>query len=497
MIKKFALLLLTLLVVFPSLAQDEPLQINWPPPVYDLSGSIAITGTVNPPDLRSYYLEVAEYDPANPDAEPFWTPVSLPRRDPLVDGTLAEWDTTVFADGLYQLRLRVLLTTGENRYVLVSPLRLLNDAERPEGEAVIAVVPTLQVATPPPATEVQPPTPEPPSATPTVFPSPVVVNELPLPVGGHVISFDEDTVAAMNQAGMTWMKWQIPFIVGEGSLFNVAYDRVNYAHENGFKVLLSVKGSKDEMAAVGEADYFPLYAEFVGQLATLQPDAIQVWNEQNLDREWPQGQIDPVAYADLLRQSYGAIKEVDPQIMVITGAPAPTGAEGAFGLDKVWNDDRYYQGMANAGVADFADCIGIHYNEGIISPQQQGGDPREPDYPTRYFPLMIQRAAFPFRQSNIPLCFSEMGYLSPDGFDEPLSSGFGWAANTSVAEQAEWLRDAIRIAAETSSVKIELIIIWNVDFDVYTADDPQGGYAIIRPDGTCPACETIASLRTP
>src|SRR5690606_30587270 len=111
----------------------------------------------------------------------------------------------------------------------------------------------------------------------------------------------------MKQAGMTWMKWQIPFVVGEGSLFNVAYDRVNFAHQNGFKVLLSVKGEKDEMEAVGEAEYFPLFAEFVGQLATLQPDAIQVWNEQNLDREWPQGQIDPVAYADLLRQSYEAI----------------------------------------------------------------------------------------------------------------------------------------------------------------------------------------------
>ena len=78
----------------------------------------------------------------------------------------------------------------------------------------------------------------------------------------------------------------------------------------------------------------------------------------------------------MLRQAHGAIKAVDPTIMVISGAPAPTGAEGAFGLDSVWNNDRYYQGMANAGVDEFADCIGVHYNEGIIPPGNTGGDPR-------------------------------------------------------------------------------------------------------------------------
>jgi hypothetical protein len=180
--------------------------------------------------------------------------------------------------------------------------------------------------------------------------------------------------------------------------------------------------------------------------------------------------------------------------MVITGAPAPTGAEGAFGPDRVWNDDRYYLGMANAGAANFADCLGVHYNEGIIPPGQQGGDPRQPDYPTRYFPLMIQRAAFPFRQFDIPLCFSELGYLSPQGYG-PLPQGFAWAANVTVQQQANWLRDAIRIAAQTPTAEVALIIVWNIDFDVYTQDDPQGGYAIIRPDGTCPACDTIASLR--
>jgi hypothetical protein len=237
-----------------------------------------------------------------------------------------------------------------------------------------------------------------------------------------------------------------------------------------------------------------VYAAFLGQVAALGPDAIEVWNEMNLDREWPQGKIDPVAYAEMLRQAHDAIKAADPQVKVITGALAPTGAEGAFGLSRVWNDDRYYLGMANAGVAQYADCIGVHYNEGIIPPQQQGGDPRQPDYPTRYLPLMIQRAAYPFRDQNIPLCFTELGYLSPEGYG-PLPSGFAWAANTSVEEQATWLHDAIQVAAQMSSTRVEMIIVFNVDFDRYDKDDPQAGFAIIRPDKTCPACDQIATLR--
>lgn len=484
--RKYLLVWLVLLCLpVIALAQDEPVRINWPPPVYDLAGRITVTGTVNISGLRNYFLEVAPY--AEAGATVFWTPVSLPRRDAVIDGPLGEWDTTTFPDGLYQLRLRVVLESGASEFYTVTPLRLLN------AEGVPTTTAPLAAATVAPA---QPPTEAPPPPTPTQVPRPNPVNELPLPVGGHVITFNPDTVAAMQRAGMTWMKWQIPFLINEPSLVNVAYDRINFAHQNGFKVFLSIKGDKNQLAEVGAAEYFPQFAAFVGEIARLQPDAIQVWNEQNLDREWPEGQIDPRMYVDLLRQSYEAIKAVDPQVMVVTGAPAPTGAEGAFGLAKVWNDDRYYQGMANAGAATYSDCIGVHYNEGIIPPNLQGGDPRQPDYPTRYLPLMIQRAAFPFRGTNAPLCFSEMGYLSPDGYG-PLPGGFAWAQNTSVQEQAEWLRDAITITAQMSSVRVEMIIVWNVDFDVYTDDDPQGGYAIIRPDGTCPACDTIGSLRTP
>ena len=474
-----------LLAIFPAVAQDDnpAVQIDFPPSVYDLAGVVDITGTANPPDMQNYYVEMADYDPANPSAEPLWLPASLPNANPVEKGVLARIDTTLFPDGLYQLRLQVRLQSGESLYDVVTPLRIANGIERPEGQVVATQAPAATAAPIEPTVE--------PTAVPvTPVPRPQVTNTLPIELGGPLLGFGEDTVAFMQTAGMTWMKWQIPFTVGDDSLLTVALDRINHAHRNGFKTLLSIKGDKNEMAQIGEEEYFPLYAAFVGRVAAFAPEAIQVWNEQNLDREWPEGQIDPVAYVEMLRQASQAIKAVDPTIMVITGAPAPTGAEGAFGLAKVWNDDRYYQGMANAGVADYADCIGVHYNEGIIPPAQQGGDPRG-NYPTYYFPLMINRAAFPFRSLDIPMCFTELGYLTPEGYGT-LPGGFAWASNTSIQEQSEWLRDAVTIAANDG--RVNMIIIWNVDYTRYDAD-PQAGYAIIRADGTGPAGATIGSLQ--
>nr|MCU0463316.1 hypothetical protein [Anaerolineae bacterium] len=72
----------------------------------------------------------------------------------------------------------------------------------------------------------------------------------------------------------------------------------------------------------------------------------------------------------------------------------------------------------------------------------------------------------------------------------PLPGGFAWAANTTLQQHAQWLGDVVRLARQGGRVR--MIIVWNVDFRVYN-DDPQGGFAIVRPDGSCPACATLAA----
>jgi len=485
MLKRILFLTLIALLALPVFAQSDAVRIDFPPPSFVVSGVVTVYGdiAVDATLFRSYMLEITD----STAADAAWTPVTLNQRAIRTDGILGVWDTTRVPDGVYRLRANVFLTDGTSVNAEVGDIEVRNagaSAPRPTTAAVTA--PTQ------PAIEVIPT-----EAPPTIVPRPVVQNPLPIPVGGQLDQFDDEAIAVMREAGMTWIKWQIPFVLNDTNLINVARDRINYSHENGFFALITVKGSKDDLAALGGEAYFPLYAAFLGEVAALQVDAVQVWNEMNLDREWPNGQIDPVLYVDLLRQSYEAIKAVDPTVRVITGAPAPTGAEGAFGLDAVWNDDRYYLGMANAGAAQYSDCIGIHYNEGILPPTSLGGDPRG-EYPTYYLPYMIRRAEYPFTLgggTGAPLCFSELGYLSPDGYGQ-LPDGFAWGANTSVSDQAAWLRDAILYAASQTDADIQLLIVFNVNYTRFIDNDPQGGFAIIRPDGSCPACEAIAELRS-
>jgi LysM repeat protein len=334
------------------------------------------------------------------------------------------------------------------------------------------------------------PTPQPTVAPgqPTPVPQPTTVPPPPssggaFELGGQVQSFAYPDL--MRQAGMTWVKRQVRYGLGDDP--NAIAGWVNQAHSQGFRILLSVIGNSAQLGSGGDG-YMDQYAGYLAGIARLGPDAIEVWNEMNLDREWPRGQIDPAMYTRMLAKAYSAIKGANASVMVISGAPSPTGAEGAFGTDRVWNDDRYVRGMAAAGAANYADCIGVHYNEGIVSPDQTSGDPRGDNYYTRYYWGMVNTYWSAFGGSR-PLCFTELGYLSPEGLG-PLPAGFEWAAGTTVAEQAAWHGRAA--ALSRSSGKVRLEIVWNVDFTEYTAD-PQAGYAIVRPGGSCPACSALGA----
>ncbi len=475
--------LMFFVITFVSAAQTADLRLEWDPAHNIVTGSVDLRGTANVPDQQFFYVEAARYDPTMP-ATDLWTPIVLPPMATIVDGEIGAWHTAVFPDGLYQVRLHAINSAQENFYYVLGPIAINNDGQTMNSVPVQVIEYTAMAET----TEDIPAEGE--SAEAQMIPAPQVENRLPIPVGGHVLHFGDAAKGAMKSAGMTWVKWQIPYF--EGTDLTVARDRINWSHEAGFLVLLSITGEKHALAEGGDA-YLDEYAEFLGGVAGLGADAIEVWNEMNIDREWPTGQIDPRRYKVMLEKAYTQIKTANPDTIVITGALAPTGAEGAFGLASVWNDDRYYWGMANAGVAEFADCIGAHYNEGILPPTSQGGDPRD-EYPTRYLPLMLGRVAFPFRNFDIPMCMTEMGYLSPEGYGR-LPDAFNWATYTSVQEQAEWLAQAIQISANFQRMPVELIIVWNIDFENY-GDDPQAGYAIIRPDGSCPACQTIAALQS-
>lgn len=304
-------------------------------------------------------------------------------------------------------------------------------------------------------------------------------------LGGQVIRLDANTVSHMQSAGMTWVKSQ--FRHGASGGIDTARAWIADAHNRGFKQLLSVAGDKNRLVPDQFDAYINEYAAFLGELARAGADAIEVWNEPNLDHEWPTGHISGARYTEMLARAYNAIKAANGATLVISAAPAPTGAEGAF-PGAVVNDDNFMRQMAQAGAGQYMDCLGLHYNEGILSPNQNTGDRRDA-YPTRYFGSMLERGAQFFPGKSI--CWTELGYLSGEGFGTPIPASFSWANNVTVAQQAEWLAQAAALSAQDS--RVSMMIIWNVNFDLWGAD-PQGGYAIIRPDGSCPACGALGQV---
>lgn len=299
-------------------------------------------------------------------------------------------------------------------------------------------------------------------------------------LGGQSHSFGNPQL--MDYAGMNWIKFQHKW--GPGDDPTAVAGRIQQAHANGFKVLLSIPGQTTYPDNID----FNSYVEFLRGVAALGPDAIEVWNEENIDFEWPAGSIDPASYVNnMLAPAYNAIKGANPNVMVISGAPAPTGYFGGGCSAQGCDDNAYLAGMAAAGAANYMDCVGAHFNAGATAPAQTSGHPAGTNHYSWYFQPTMDMY---YSSLGKPVCFTELGYLSGEDFGG-VPSRFSWAGNTSVAQHAQWLAEAVSLAA--NSGKSRLAIIFNVDFTQY-GDDPQAGYAMIRPDGGCPACESLKQV---
>ena len=156
-----------LLVWFLLAAQDAPsVAITSPVPNELLRGQVTITGRLDVPAFVSAQLDFAY---ASNPTDTWFNIQSF--AQPLMDATLAMWDTTSINDGDYVLRLRVNLADGTLQEVTV-PIKIGNDVlptatpeptSTPEAETVLIPTPFLLAASPTPTDLPRP--------TPTVLPT--------------------------------------------------------------------------------------------------------------------------------------------------------------------------------------------------------------------------------------------------------------------------------------------------------------------------------------
>lgn len=178
MLHRLVKILLIFLVIFPirALAQEE---VEPPPDVSILSPvpGQAIRGNyplIVDTSIQGFAFAELSFDYEGAHQET-WFLISQSDQ-PLSDSVMAEWDTTLLTDGIYNLRLVVLLKNGTQLTSLVTGVRVRNyspvETETPTPSATVAPMATpLPTETPIPSATLIPSTPTPLPPNPLVFSS--------------------------------------------------------------------------------------------------------------------------------------------------------------------------------------------------------------------------------------------------------------------------------------------------------------------------------------
>lgn len=318
---------------------------------------------------------------------------------------------------------------------------------------------------------------------------------------------------ARNQISVNWVKQQIRWETFEPEEDQYDWTQTDLylpaAAAQGLKVLVSVVTAPDwsrepgvNLEAHGPPADFNDYVTFVVDLLERYPGmihAVEVWNEHNLDREWTSARgLSAANYVDMLRLTYQAIRNVDPNIIVISGALSPTGLSDGV---RAWDDFVYMDQMIDAGMLNYTDCIGVHHNGINVSPAYRWDS--TPNDPTARFrgPFDNPHHSWSFRSTleqyankvalaggDQPLCITEFGWASTEGFDASVGftgtvrGGFEFALDNSLEEQRDYTVLALDSMVDWGFVR--LAILWNLNYGPQAGWNPQNDnvfYSIIGP----------------
>ncbi|HHH41587.1 MAG TPA: hypothetical protein ENK56_06235, partial [Chloroflexi bacterium] len=196
-----------------------------------------------------------------------------------------------------------------------------------------------------------------------------------------------------DKLGLEWIKQQVrwhDFSSARGQMDWSGYDAIiNAANEKGLRVMLSVVAAPEWAISYRDAnpegappDNYQDLADFLTALVQRYKGkihAIEIWNEQNLDREWDTADgVSAARYVEMLKVASQAIRAQDPNIIIISGALSPTGANLTDPNNPnrviVQDDFAYFQEMLQAGFLDWVDCVGAHHNGINLPPDVEWQD---------------------------------------------------------------------------------------------------------------------------
>ncbi len=267
---------------------------------------------------------------------------------------------------------------------------------------------------------------------------------------------------------------------------------VQKADKYGFQVMLSIVKAPDwsrhtNRGEDGPPDDLNQFASFLRLLLEqVGPyvDAIEIWNEPNLRREWTGSRpISGASYMDLFRVAYDTIRTYSPAITVITAGLAPTGNHSGVSVD----DRAFLRQMYQAGLARYSDVkIGVHpYSWGnppdflcCNNVEGQGWD----DQPQFFFRQTLRDYAgiIAAYGDNAQMWVTEFGWATWE--DYPSAAPDPWMAYNSAQDQMNYTLRAFQMGQSRADVGV--MVLWNLSYAVEQmvyARSELAAYSILYP----------------
>ena len=353
----------------------------------------------------------------------------------------------------------------------------LKDAFEKEGETA----PASPQPAPQPAPEQ--PAPAQPTPAPTAVPSqaPAATSGLRYGMQAHLYHQPLARIMGLVRgAGFNWLKQQIRWADVEQRKGSINWGEIDQMvdHANGqgvnlmFSVVTAPGWSRSGHGVEGPPNNFGDFGNFLSKLAGRykgRVKAYEIWNEQNLKREWEGRAINAGDYVELLKVAYQAIKAADPNAIVVSGALTPTGVNDPnIGIDDVVFLTQMYQYQGGV-FKQYADAVGSHasgYNNapGDWIGVQTVKTPGFKGHGSFYFRRIDQLHQIMLNHGdNRQMWITEFHWASAQA---PVPAGYEWTTHLDEGRVAEYLVTSIQ-SMKTQRTWVGAVFIWNLNFRTF------------------------------
>ena len=290
-------------------------------------------------------------------------------------------------------------------------------------------------------------------------------------------------VTLISQGGFRWVRQRFPWDQIEPVSDEYQWqpwDRIVAAVEDQGLSLIAVleRSPAWARASAGDshappddvADYVTfaatVAARYQGRIA-----AYQIWDQPNIWPYWGEQDIDPAAYAALLKAGYQAIKQADPRAVVLSAGLAPNVEPGGRNMSDV----LFLDGMYRAGAKPYFDVLGAKPYGFWSGPEDRWVSPATLNFSRL---ILLRETMVQHGDGDKAVWAVEMGWNAlPEEWTGPPSP---WGTDTE-AKQADRLAGAIRRAREEWPWLGPIVL--QHFHPAAPPDDPIWGFALVAADG--------------